>query len=322
MLEGPPQDWGGKPVSGHTGIERAMDARSLNKKIKRSMSMGLRAVPGRIRRAVGRAPRSPFGAASGLPIIHTAHHKVGTSWFGCVLSLVAERFGLPYLAISAQTDLARLKPGEPALLFQNHPIVSPSRLGDYRGSHMVRDPRDIVLSAYHYHLWTNEQWANTPVRDLPRLRGRWSLLPVEEIGDKTYKEYLNGLPREEGIIAEINRCSTTVIRDMVEWDYDDERIFELKYESIMADEQGVFRHLFGHYGFSEPAIEGALEAAQECSFEARSKRKVGEVTGSSHLRSGKTQQWREEYTDRLKEHFKALHGEDLVRLGYESDLNW
>jgi hypothetical protein len=268
---------------------------------------------------VKRKINNPFYENSDTVIIHTAHHKVGTNWIGKVLNLVAKEFGLPI----AKNDISKLPCTRPAIFFQNRVYVIPGSMSNYRGSHMIRDPRDIVLSGYHYHLWTAEEWCNKKIKDLPAdMEKVWPLLPANEIKDMTYKEYLKSLPQEEGILTEMKRASTTTIKEIVEWNYMDDNIFEFKYEDIMQDEEEYFRRLFRHYGFKENAMDKALKIARSCSFSNVTKRDVGEVDKKSHLRSGKLQQWKVEYTDKHKECFKELHGKDLIKLGYESDLNW
>ncbi len=268
---------------------------------------------------VKRTMNNPFYDKSDFVIIHTAHHKIGTSWFSKIFNLIAIEFGLPI----ASNDLSLLPKGRPAIFFQTRVYVIPGSLTNYRGSHMIRDPRDVVLSGYHYHLWTNEEWCNKKIKDLPAdMEKVWPLLPVNEIKEMSYKEYLNSLSTEEGILAEMKRASTTSIKGIVEWNYMDKNIFEFKYEDIMQNEDKYFRLLFQHYGFKEKAMEKALKIAQSCSFSNRTKRDIGDVDSKSHLRSGKLQQWKDEYTEKHKECFKELHGQDLIRLGYESELNW
>ena len=31
---------------------------------------------------------------------------------------------------------------------------------------MIRDPRDVIVSGYFYHQWTDEPWANEPRPEL------------------------------------------------------------------------------------------------------------------------------------------------------------
>jgi len=108
----------------------------------------------------------------------------------------------------------------------------------------------------------------------------------------------------------------------VNWDYTNKGFFEIKYETIMGNEEKIFRQLFRHYGFNHEAIERSVEIAKQFSFKNRTGRNTGEVNKKSHLRSGKLQQWKDEFNEDHTVQFKKLHGEDLVKLGYEKNLNW
>jgi len=266
-----------------------------------------------------RSLNNAFRERSQHVIIHTAHHKVGTSWFICVLRGLAEEFGVPLI----ENDMSKLPKSRPAIFFQNNVLLKPQSLSNYRGSHMIRDPRDIVISGYHYHLWTKEKWAVTPIKNMSKnIENTWSLLPVNQIQNMSYQQYLNSLSFEEGVLAEMKRCSTTTIKQIAEWNYLDSNIFEFKYENIINNQEEFFRQLFYHYGFTQRAIEVSLKIAKKCSFEKRSNRKIGNIKNESHLRSGKLQQWKEEFSENHKDYFKNLHGYDLIRLGYEKDMNW
>lgn len=261
---------------------------------------------------------NPFARGKSQMIFHTSHHKVGTSWFRNILQAVAEEFGLRFVK-----DDPALISGKPLIYFQHRPAADPATLDHYRGSHMIRDPRDVVISGYHYHLWTQESWAITPIQELPaNMEKAWPLLPIREIGHMSYQEYLKSLPKEEGILAEIKRASTGTIREMVTWDYGNPAIFEIKYEAIIKDEENIFRQMFSHYGFKNAAIEKSCAIAEKFSFKNRAKRHVGSVKSESHLRSGKPRQWETEFTPALRDYFKQLHGQDLIDLGYEKDLSW
>ena len=172
---------------------------------------------------------------------------------------------------------------------------------------MIRDPRDIAVSAYYYHLWTRERWARA---ERERLEGH------------SYQEYLRGIDREEGLSAEITRLSGNVFRRMAGWDYHRPDYCELRYEDLIADERTWFERVFRHYGFRDDAVSEALTIAERLSFSNSSKRNLGEVTEGSHLRSGKPGQWREEFSERHRDLFKRLTGDLLIRLGYESDDTW
>lgn len=203
-------------------------------------------------------------------------------------------------------------PGKPfderaEVLVLPHGRPNLNALGTFRGSHMIRDPRDVAVSGYFYHVWTDERWVH---------------IPQEELAGKTYQEHLRSLGQEEGIAVEIRRIVDRAVSDMLAWDYGRPEFIELRYEDVIADQAGWFAKMFRHYGFHDRAVERAVAIAMTFSFERISKRRVGEVQEGSHLRSGQPGQWRTVFTPRHVALFKELAGPALVKLGYESDDTW
>jgi len=245
---------------------------------------------------------SPFGEEGPALIVHCCHHRSGTVWFTRVLSTVARQYGLHFQG-GEQEDL------EPSteIFLQDHSRIHRSALPPYRGSHMIRDPRDMVVSGYHYHLWTEEEWAR---------------VPRDEYDGKSFQEALNEVGKKRGMILEMERFCGEDLQDMLRWKYDDPAFMELKYEDVIADEASHFDALFRHYGFHEDAIEVGLEVAEYYSFQNLSGRSFGEVEEQSHLRSGRTSQWEDHFDEELKSRFKELAGDAVVQLGYEEDNHW
>lgn len=93
-------------------------------------------------------------------IVHCAHHKVGTLWWGTILRAIARDAALRFVEWSPARPDAK---GD-VYLFPNTRFFDRGHLGGrpFRGTHMIRDPRDVVVSSYFYHLWTEEPWANLP----------------------------------------------------------------------------------------------------------------------------------------------------------------
>jgi len=235
-------------------------------------------------------------------IVHCCYHKVGTAWFIRVLRTIARYYGLNFQRC-IQSDLNR----NTDIFMEYMSRVDIEKLPDYVGSHMVRDPRDMIISAYFYHLWTKEEWAHIPRKSLNNL---------------TYQTYLNSFDQEDGLIAEMQGTSYEVIQEMSGWNYNNPHFFEFKYEDIIKNESAVFQQIFEHYGFSQAAVQNCLQIAQRFSFKNKSRRNKGTVNKKSHLRSGRTGEWRELFTDRQKDKFKELFGDILIRLGYETNNDW
>jgi hypothetical protein len=254
-----------------------------------------------------RRVRTPFRPDAGRPLlVHCAHHKVGTTWFHRVLRAVASEYGLRYerfgpgVTIGESIGVAFFEQGRE---FRRHAIGA----RPFRGSHLVRDPRDVVVSAYAYHLWTTEPWARAP---------------KPEYGGRSYQELLTTLDRDEGLLLEIERSAATVLADMAAWDYAQPEFVELRYEELIADEPTGFRRMFRGYGFDDAAVERSVEIADGFSFRNVTGRGLGEGESGSHLRSGRPGEWREWFGARHRERSAELAGEVLVRLGYEDDDGW
>jgi hypothetical protein len=145
-------------------------------------------------------------------------------------------------------------------------------------------------------------------------------VPQERFGGLTYQQYLNSLSKEEGLLVEMKRASQSDIHSIVEWDYSNPNVFEIKYEELRKDEEGIFRKLFHHYGLRPPIVEAVIKAARRFNLERM--RKLNRVGAGQHIRSGSSGQWKSEFSKQHKEWFKLHHGPDLIKLGYEKNLDW
>jgi hypothetical protein len=170
---------------------------------------------------------------------------------------------------------------------------------------MIRDPRDVLISAYFYHLWTEERWANLPDA---RFEGR------------SYRDELNRCDRHDGLLLEMERmCRGELLREMLAWDYSQPEFLELKYEDVIADEAACFDRVFRHFGFADPDVRAGLEIVERMSFRRVAGRNVGEVGAASHLRSGRPGEWRTHLGAAHLERWQELAGDAVTRLGYSRD---
>src|SRR5205807_6273285 len=111
--------------------------------------------------------------------IIATHHKTGTAWMSKVFNAVADRLSVPILSQSRKSSP---QIPLPVILFNNHSDFSSAdwilRDPDSRIFHLIRDPRDVIISAMHYHKTARESW-------LHRAKAKF--------GQKTYQEELNSL---------------------------------------------------------------------------------------------------------------------------------
>lgn len=232
-------------------------------------------------------------------IVVATHHKTGTVWLLTLFKKIAIKHRLT-LFKGLQKEL----PEQWDIFFQDHGQIDREALAEgYRGVHLIRDPRDVVVSGCFYHQKSNEGWLH---------------IPRKEFEGRTYQESINRLDTlEDQILFEMDNAASRGIEDIMDWDYSDEKMLELKYEDLISDvDLEVFHRLFLHLGFSGAVIPGLLNIAFENSIFS------GNLSDNPHVRSGGAKQWAQYFTPELKDAFHARFGECLVQLGYEDDNHW
>lgn len=106
---------------------------------------------------------------------------------------------------------------------------------------------------------------------------------------------------------------------MVEWNYNDNRFFEARYEDLIGDSgSALFGKILEFLGIVGPDAERSLEA-----FRVNSLRTYDfSQPGDAHVRSGLPRQWRSEFRRRHGRRFIETCGDCLIQLGYEKDHSW
>jgi hypothetical protein len=224
------------------------------------------------------------------------------------------------------------------LAYTNAEIDQVRPLPPHRGVHVVRDPRDVLVSGYFSH-------KNSHPTD------RWPEL-------KSHRDALQSLSKEEGLLKEIE-FSRPFLEAMCSWDYDQDHVLELKMEVLTQDPDRQFRRFLSHLGLYERPKEEKVQllgkARQyanrviyklhhelpislprqltkeptvhpdvldsiidnhrfEKLTEGRSK---GEADPESHLRKGEPGDWENHFTDRVMQAFENEYGGIVGKLGYE-----
>jgi hypothetical protein len=196
----------------------------------------------------------------------------------------------------------------PAIIFNNH--------SDFRGVdwlpqdpdtrifHLIRDPRDVIISAMHYHRTAREPWLHNP-------RSRFNGM--------TYQQKLNSLPDDRArLIWEMDNTGGRTINAMKAWDYSLENSCEMKYEELIGDVDGIeFARVASHLGFDHDEVAICREEFRKRSLFGRKRR-----SKSVHVRSGMRRQWEGVYDVDLGQIFVEKFGTALVDLGYEPDNSW
>jgi hypothetical protein len=225
------------------------------------------------------------------------HHKAMTTYFHAVLRGLAFALNLPFERLR-DSDL----PSEKAKLFLSMQGKQDlGALGLYRGVHIMRDPRDMIVSGYHYHKWTHEIWVHR----------------LDENGE-SYQDKLNRLDKRDGLFLEIDHF-IFFYRDTLEaWDMHNPAMREVSYESLMGPEKRrLYRDIFAHLGFKGAELELAVDLMKLFEAESRTGKSSGAVNQKSHVRSGKSRQWETELEPRHLEYIEQHLGPVLRKFGYD-----
>ena len=277
------------------------------------------------------------------------HHKCATSWIDQILMEISFHMGLHLEIVHRPVKWAQ-HGSLPALVqsvdadivaYTNATMDHIADLPFAYGFHVIRDPRDILVSAYFSHLKTH------PTDNWPEL--------------ESHRTRLANLSKEEGLFAEMD-FSARQFEDMYNWDYEQPNVLEYKLEELspapyagfttimrhlqLLDEQEVHpltylslwinrwlyrvRHiiprtmhpprLIKHHTLPARTLDEIVEMK---SFKKLSGgRTRGEEDASSHFRKGEPGDWANHFTKQHKEAFKDRFNEVLVKLGYEDDASW
>lgn len=228
------------------------------------------------------------------------HHKTGTVWLGNIFREIARVRGLDVVRVRRPDDAGvRTVPegfdmSRPGIYLDMHSLSAGAlaAAAPIRGIRMVRDPRDVVISAAYYHLKGTEAWLHEP---------------RESFGGATYCATIRGLPSMRARFEfEMGNFAGRIVRDMADFDDLDGQIRTFPYEAVKADPASSFGEMFTHLGVGGPALRRVVDLAVGM-------RPAGD---GGHVRSGQIAEWMGVYDRDLADAFVAAFGPMLEQLGY------
>ncbi|GIV61826.1 MAG: hypothetical protein KatS3mg044_0692 [Rhodothermaceae bacterium] len=296
-------------------------------------------------------PLGPGSEAGERPLyVFFGHHKCATGWIDSILRETCFHLGWRFRIVHRPLDFARygslrgfVKRHRPDMLaYTNANLRYVRGLPPFRGFHVVRDPRDVVVSAYFSHLYSH------PTDNWPELAA--------------HRRRLQAVSKEEGLMMEL-AFSRQFLEDMATWDYEQPNVLELKLEDISVRPEAMFWQIYSFLGLIDPAEPDLVarvrmqlnvlnqrgrrftpfhmplspfrfpmerlpapyveRIVQRKSFKRLAGgRKPGEENVRSHYRKGQPGDWRNhfgpEHIAYFREHYQGL----LEKLGYETDDAW
>lgn len=279
-----------------------------------------------------------------LEFAYYSHHKCATGWTNSILRELCFHLGLRHRTAHGPQqygDHGSLQAWVEAynvevLAYTNAEIEEAEALPSHRGFHVVRDPRDVLVSGYFSHKNSH------PTNNWPEL--------------EAHREALQSLSKEEGLLKEIE-FSRPFLTAMREWNYDQQHVLEVKMEDLTQDPDTQLRRVLRHLGlYDSGQADGLLQKGRQYGnrliyklhhevplplprqiakeravhpdvldaiLEAHRFEKLtggrskGEENPDSHLRKGEPGDWKNHCTDRVLEAFEDAYGDIVAKLGYE-----
>lgn len=181
------------------------------------------------------------------------------------------------------------------------------RFSDIRVVRFIRDPRDLLISGYFYHLKAKEPWCElrSPIdSDWIAVNG---CVPEGLKDGESLQQFLQRIPPGEGLLAEIE-FRRAHFASMREWN-DDPRVRIYRYEDVLGNESAVFADVAAFLGLPWRARLNARRYARR--FSAGRKK-----ADSAHIRNPNAGQWQNHFTPEVTRVFEREHGDLLAKYGY------
>ena len=164
-----------------------------------------------------------------------------------------------------------------------------------------------------------------------------------------HRQRLRRVSLEHGLKLELE-YSSVYFDALARWNYDHPQVYETNFETLVRQPQGEFARIFQFLGITISPIMPRILALRRSirkrvlgsgperrvlpksklkefvsnhSFERQSGgRKPGVENQDHHYRKGTPGDWKTYFFPELRSRFKGRYGELLIKLGYETSLDW
>ena len=288
--------------------------------------------------------------------VYFGHHKCASSWIWDIIVEVCRDAGLNLLLVmdhltpygrgdltdevntfsreQLEEQLRRQNVDFAALITAD--VEQVAALSNFKGFHVVRDPRDLCVSAYYSHLYTHS------TRFWPHIA--------------EHREQLKKVDKDEGLFLEMEFLKQE-FTDLNTWNYTHPDILEIKLETLAEWPYDTFLRIFDHlelldtdphrsvkkqfrtlirvalnrFGMRKPGyarmrkpmlLSAAILTGHV--YEHRYERKAagrerGVEDQQHHYRKGKSGDWKHHFTPEHSAAFEDLYGDLLDRMGYTNE---
>ena len=245
-------------------------------------------------------------------LIHCSYHKCLTKYYSKVMLRLFSRRRRPWaggynhFSSNLNKFMASYESRDAASV--NNHALDLEVIGTYRITRFIRDPRDMIVSGYHYHKQARESWCS--IKD--PTHQDWALVnaavPDGILPGESFSDMLQRVTLEEGLYAEM-QIRKHHFESMMKWPNDDPDILMFKYENIIGNEAEVFGKILSFYELPHRRQMLGVRTAVRNSAARMSRSNV-------HIRNPEPNQWKTTFTDDIAKTFESLYPGLIEYTGY------
>lgn len=265
--------------------------------------------------------------------VYFGHHRCATQWVNSIIKATCRDLKLQF---EQSASYGQVPDALEEIDFFAH-INADLRIArqldgiDYKAFHVIRDPRDILISSYYSDKYSH---------------------PVYSQEFLQFRAKLNLVGFDEGLRLELDRRRAE-FEALETWDYHNPRVYETRFEILTADPCNEFIRIFEFLGLPMPktgrevwmsftrivlarlvrGLHIQINAVTlpplwlrlilwRNSFSRLAGRRRGRENARHHYRKGVPGDWRSYLQGEHKDLFKKQWGQLLIDLGYEKDWDW
>lgn len=235
-------------------------------------------------------------------IFHVTHWKAGSQWVRKILEACAPGLIVPPQVYETQFLAAPIQEGKvyPTVYVTREQFNSVKLPDLWIRFVIIRDLRDTLVSAYFSILFSHQAIANEIIE---------------------WREALRNRSEEEGLLYLMEEWlpRSAVIQES--WINSGEKI--LRYEDLLQSDLQILEDVIVNQCQLPVSRDALREIVHAYKFENLTHgRQRGVEDRQSHERKGISGDWKNHFTDKVKEEFKNKFGQLLIATGYEKNPNW